>query len=351
MSIIMLSASLGTAIGPTVGGILTQYLSWHWIFFINVPVGIFAILLGAKVIPSTTPPVAGAGAFDKAGAALVFVGLASLVFVVSEGEALHWTSPIILGAAALAIVTLGLFVRQELAHADPLLDLRLFKSRNFFLANILLFLVFFSFSGISYLLPFYLEYVHSYSTSNAGLIMTSLSFAMMVAGLIAGAAFNRVGPRRLCILSCIPLILGYFMMTKLFVHTSTGFVVLALALIGFGLGLIVTPVTTLIMMSVSKAKAGMISSLTSLERTAPLSIGIAIFNLILILGVVGIANRYAVTYNSPSGIKMEVLSGGFDIAFLLSLALGIVILIISFALKEEIHPDYAEEAKLLRKGH
>ena len=105
------------------------------------------------------------------------------------------------------------------------------------------------------------------------------------------------------------------------------------------------------MMSVSKAKAGMISSLTSLERTAPLSIGIAIFNLILILGVVGIANRYAVTYNSPSSIKMEVLSGGFDIAFLLSLVLGFVILAISFALKEEIHPDYAEEAKLLRKGH
>jgi len=132
MSIIMLFASLGTAIGPTVGGILTQYLSWHWIFFINVPVGIFAILLGAKVIPSTTPPVAGTGAFDKAGAAFAFVGLASLVFVVSEGEALHWTSPIILGAAVLAIVTLGLFIRQELGHADPLLDLRLFKKQELF---------------------------------------------------------------------------------------------------------------------------------------------------------------------------------------------------------------------------
>lgn len=351
MSIIMLFAALGTAIGPTVGGILTQYLSWHWIFFINVPVGIFAILLGAKVIPASAP-AAGSGTFDKAGAGLVFVGLASLVFVVSEGEALHWTSPVILGAAVLAVVTLGWFVRNELCAADPLLDLRLFKNRNFFLANLLLFLVFFSFSGISYLLPFYLEYVHSYDTSTAGLIMTSLSFAMMVAGLIAGVAFNRLGPRRLCILSCIPLICGYFMMTKLFVHTSTGFVIVALALIGFGLGLIVTPATTLIMMSVSKAKAGMISSLTSLERTAPLSIGIAIFNLILIMGVVGVADRYAVTYNSPADIQMQVLSAGFDIAFLLSLALGVVILVISLALKEEIHPDYAEEAQLLlRKGH
>ena len=139
------------------------------------------------------------------------------------------------------------------------------------------------------------------------------------------------------------------MMTKLFVHTATGFVVIALALIGFGLGLIVTPATTLIMMSVSKAKAGMISSLTSLERTAPMPIGIAIFNLILIIGITGIANRYAVTYSSPADIKMEVLSAGFDIAFLLSFVLGIVILAISLALKDEIHPDYTEDAQTLHK--
>ncbi|MFA7694881.1 MAG: MFS transporter [Methanoregula sp.] len=351
MSIIMLFAALGTAIGPTIGGILTQYLSWHWIFFINVPVGIFAILLGAKVIPASSP-VGNNGGFDKAGAGLVFVGLASLVFMVSEGETLGWASPVILGAAVLAVITLGGFVRHELGAADPLLDIRLFRNRNFFLANLLLFLVFFSFSGISYLLPFYLEYVHSYDTSTAGLIMTSLSFAMMVAGLIAGAAFNRLGPRRLCILACFPLILGYFMMTKLFVHTSTGFVIVALGLIGFGLGLIVTPATTLIMMSVSKTKAGMISSLTSLERTAPLSIGIAIFNLILIVGVIGVAKNYDVTLKSPADIQMQVLSAGFDIAFLLSLVLGIVILIIALAIKEEIHPDYTDEAKiLLGKSH
>ena len=93
MSIIMIFASLGTALGPSIGGVLTQYLSWHWIFFINVPVGIIAILLGAKVIPASIPR-AGSAAFDRAGAALAFAGLASLVFVVSEGESLGWTSPV-----------------------------------------------------------------------------------------------------------------------------------------------------------------------------------------------------------------------------------------------------------------
>jgi EmrB/QacA subfamily drug resistance transporter len=339
-------AALGTALGPTIGGILTQYLSWHWIFFINIPVGIVAILLGAKVIPESCP-VQREGGFDKPGAVLAFIGLASLVFVVSEGSVFGWTSPVILAMAVLMVVSLAWFVRNELAADDPVLDIRLFKKRNFVIANLILILVFFSLSGINYLLPFYLEYVHSYDTSTAGLIMTALSFAMMVAGLISGIVFNRVGPRRLCILASLPLILGYFLMTMLRTYTSMGFVILALALIGFGLGLIVSPITTMIMMSVSRSKAGMLSSLTSLERNGPQSIGIATYNALLILGVVMIAKSYDITKEAPANIKLEVLSAGFDIAFILSLIMGIVILILSIAVKEEIHPDYAAEAKTL----
>ncbi|HNX18055.1 MAG TPA: DHA2 family efflux MFS transporter permease subunit [Methanoregula sp.] len=347
MSIVMLCASLGTAIGPTIGGVLTQHLSWHWIFFINVPVGIIAILLGAKVIPESQPTT-DPTAFDKAGAGLVFVGLASLVFVVSEGETFGWTSPVILGVTALTIITLGWFVKRELGLFDPLLDLRLFRNRNFFLANLLLGLVFLSFSGIEYLLPFFLQYVHNYDTSTAGLILSSLAFAMMISGIIAGAAFNRTGPRRLCIIACIPMIIGYYMMTMLDVHISTAFVVVSLALIGFGLGLLVTPLTSLIMMSVSKTKAGMVSSLTSLERQAPCSIGIAIYNLLLIESVIMVAKSHAVTLQSPKDIQLEVLSAGFDLAFTLSLVLGIIIFVIALLIKEEIHPDYEEEAKILR---
>ena len=156
MGIVMTLAALGTALGPTIGGFLTQYFSWHAIFFINVPVGIVAVLLGAQVIPRNTGQKALAG-FDTTGAGLVFVGLASLLFVVSEGDSIGWTSPGILALAALAIVTLAWFVLHELRAADPVLDLRLFRNRNFLLTNLLLSLVFFSFAGINYLLPFYPE--------------------------------------------------------------------------------------------------------------------------------------------------------------------------------------------------
>ena len=143
MGIVMTLAALGTALGPSIGGYLTQYFSWHAIFFINIPVGIVAILLGEKVIPRDTGKRELTG-FDTTGAGLGFVGLASLLFVVAEGNSLGWTSPFILALAALALVTLGGFVRHELATTDPILDLRLFKNRNFLMTNLILSLVFFS---------------------------------------------------------------------------------------------------------------------------------------------------------------------------------------------------------------
>jgi len=128
MGIIMTVAALGMAIGPTIGGVLTQYLSWHWIFFINVPVGIVAVLLGAKVIPE---PVRGAEVtgFDWTGSVLICAGLAALLFSLSEGDALGWTSVYITGAFVIAVLTLGWFVLHELKTADPLLELRPFITK------------------------------------------------------------------------------------------------------------------------------------------------------------------------------------------------------------------------------
>jgi EmrB/QacA subfamily drug resistance transporter len=343
MGIVMTMAALGTALGPTIGGVLTQYLSWHWIFIINVPVGIFAVALGAKVIPEAVGRERLEG-FDRAGAGLVFVGLASLLFVVSEGASLGWTSPAILVLGAIAVATLAWFVLNELRVADPLLDIRLFKNRNFVISNLILSLVFFSFAGINYLLPFYLKYVRNYDTSDAGLIMTSLSFAMMGAGVLSGMLYNRAGPKVLCIAASVSLTGGYFMMTRLGTGSTPGYLVASLVLIGFGLGLMITPVSNMIMNAVTKTKQGMVSSLTGLERFAPLTLGIAVFNLIFVQGVIAIAGSQQVTRTSPAELQVGVLAAGFDFAFLLSFVLGIVILLLALVVRPEIHPDYLNKA-------
>jgi EmrB/QacA subfamily drug resistance transporter len=339
MGIIMTIAALGMAIGPTIGGVLTQYLSWHWIFFINVPVGIFAVLLGARVIPpsGTHDKLEG---FDTTGAALVFAGLAALLFAVSEGERYGWTSPVIIVAFALAAILLCSFARQELRTPDPLLELRLFANRNFLVTNLVVSLVFFSFAGVNYLLPFYLEYVLGYETSFAGLILTVLSFAMMVAGLLAGVLFDRVGGRALCIAAGFVLAAGYFLLIHLKADTTTLFVSGCLLLVGFGLGMMITPASYIIMNSVARKYQGMVSSLTSLERFAPMTIGIAFFNLVFLEGVALIAAHRGVTQEAPAAMRLQVLASGFDLAYLVTFIIGIVILFLALFVREEIHPDY-----------
>lgn len=342
MGIIMTVAALGTAIGPTIGGLLTQYVSWHWIFFINVPIGILSVIIGMKAIPGQSDRNTALSGFDRSGAAFIFIGLAALLFAVSEGEVLGWTSPAILVSGAVAAVSLGLFVWRELHTSEPLLELRLFGKRNFLFTNLILVLVFFGFSGINYLLPFYLQYVLGYETSAAGMVLTSLSFAMMVSGLAAGLLYNRLGGRILAIAAAAIIAAGYYMMTHLQANTTIAYVVAALIVIGFGLGLMVTPVSNMIMNSVAKRYQGMVSSLTSLERFAPMTIGIAIFNLIFVQGVLRIAENRAITMQSPVEVKMHLLSAGFDIAFFGAFIVAVVVLVLAFLARQEVHPDYLD---------
>ncbi len=324
------------------GGFLTQYLSWHWIFFINVPVGIIALLLGLRVIPGQQSHHAVEG-FDRAGAGLIFVGLAFLLYGFSEGTNLGWTSPVIIGSLGLAVVLLGMFVWKELHIKNPILEIRLFLDKTFLIINLVIFLVFFSLSGVNYLLPFYLEYVGGYSTSEAGLILTALSVAMMVAGIIAGMLYNRLGGRLLSSIAAVVLLIGYFLITHLRIDTPVIFVTVCLLCIGFGLGLIITPISNMIMTSAPKKYQGMVSSLTSLERFAPMTIGIAIYNVIFIQGMTTIASHYDITKNAPVEIQMKVLTAGFDLAFLLSFIIGIVILVLTLMARYTMHPDYQNE--------
>ncbi len=342
MAIIMTVAALGMAIGPTIGGILTEYLSWGWIFFINVPVGIIALLLGIKVIPEVSSSVR-TEVFDKIGAVLIFVALGLLLFAFSEGETIGWTDPVIVGSLIISVLAFVLFSWQEHRISSPLLDLSLFKDKNFLMSNLVLILLFLTMGGLNYLLPFYLELVQGFSTSNAGLILSGLSFAMMIAGLIVGVLYNRIGGKKLSIIAGFLLAIGYYLMTYLKTDTTLGFVLLCLILIGLGIGLMITPVSNIILMSVPKRYAGMTSSLISLERFAPMTIGIALFNLIFFQGMLTIAKNHGVTMDAPVNIKTAVLVAGFDLTFFSAFILGIITLLLIIVIKVKVDPEYLED--------
>jgi MFS family permease len=223
---------------------------------------------------------------------------------------------------------------------DPILEISLFKDRNFLIMNLVICLIFFSLSGVTYLMPFFLEYVSGYSTVNAGLILTSLSLAMMVSGLLAGILYDKIGGRHVSIIAAFILIAGYYLITHLAVDSTTVFVTLCLGILGFGLGMIVTPLCNMIMTSSSKKYEGMVSSLISLDRFVPLTIGIAFFNSFFIRGMLSIAKQYGVTQQSPALIQLKVLTAGFDLSFFVAFVIGILIFILTLVLRYKMHPDY-----------
>ncbi|HJJ38963.1 MAG TPA: DHA2 family efflux MFS transporter permease subunit [Methanocorpusculum sp.] len=334
---VMLFASVGMALGPTLGGLITQFISWHWIFFINVPVGIIAVIFGLFVIPKDTKKESSLKGFDGIGAALIFVGLAGLLFAISEGSVFGWTSLPILLSFALALIGIGGFILRERKVKSPILDLSLFKNKAFLLLNIIFFLHFFVFAGVNYLLPFFLQYVKDIPTFASGLIMTVMSIGIMITGILGGVLYQKFLSReKILIISGVVLIaLGFFFLTRLNPVGHMGFVVAGLLTIGLGLGLNTAVITALILGSVSSDKQGMASSLTGIERMAPITIGIAAFNLIFVSAARYLLRNETIISSPLSSSVLSDLTVGFDFCFMIALGISLIILVLCFFFKEK----------------
>ncbi|MDO5844054.1 MAG: DHA2 family efflux MFS transporter permease subunit [Methanocorpusculum sp.] len=336
MTVVTIFAGIGMALGPTLGGYLTEYLSWNWIFFINVPVGIIAVILGFIVLPKDKSEKSSMKGFDVSGAALIFIGLAGILFGVSEGNTQGWTSVPVIVSLILGIVCVVGFIIRELKAKQPVLDLRLFKNKTFLILNIIFIIMFFTFAGANYLLPFYLQYVQGLSTSSSGLILTVMSFGMMIAGVISGFIYAKlIGKIKYIIMvGAILMALGFFFLSKLSPVSGIWVVVSGLALLGFGIGLMLTPLSTLMMGSVPANKQGMVSSLTGLERFGPMTLGIAFFNILFVEAIKFNVKHSGITEKPPADIAAVILSHGFDFCFLIACIVAVAMIVLSIFIKE-----------------
>ncbi|MDO9539259.1 MAG: DHA2 family efflux MFS transporter permease subunit [Methanocalculus sp.] len=339
LGMITVFAAFGAAVGPIIGGMLTQYLSWNWIFYINVPVGFIAILLGMYSIPATPPVGQTKTAFDSLGAILVFTGIGFLIYTVSQGASIGWTSPQILITAAISAVSLLFLVYHELRTPDPLVDFRLFTKRNFLIANLILVLTYFLFAGVNYILPFFLEIVRAFDTSTSGIIMTCLSGALMISGILSGVMINRFGNRKLCILGSVIVSAGYAMFIFFSKDVSLHYIALTLAVVGFGLGFLISPGTNMVMGMASRDKHGMVSSLINVERFGPMTLGISFVSMLFIQAILAVGTHRNVTTTSPGNLIIDAVSTGFDLVFVVLFALSVIIIALALLSKDEIHPD------------
>jgi len=271
-------ASLGVAIGPTLGGVLVEEFGWRSIFLVNVPVGVVVIFLSLRFVAESRDERP--RQLDLPGQGLFVVAVGCLAYAVIEGPKAGWGSPLILALFAVAVVGGFAFVLAERRTADPMMDIALFRDREYSLAVVTLFMVLFSVYGMLLLATQYLQNVRGYSAVQTGLMILPFSIGTTIFALVAGRLVGRFGARRPVLFGLAALICGLLAL----VASGSGsvpLVLVAFGLCGIGAGLSVTPVTTIAMTSVPPQRAGMASGIMSAQRAIGSTVGYAVLGSVL----------------------------------------------------------------------
>ncbi len=278
MGVFGVPALLAPALGPTLGGYLVTYAGWQLIFYINVPIGIIAVILSVMFIREYRPE--GQRRFDLLGFFLSTLSLATILYALSSASTDGWGSATVLGFMAIGLLSLAIFITVELIIANrggqPLLDLRLFANGPFragMIANV--FVIFGLFGGL-FLFPIYLQNIRGQSAFQAGLILLPQALASMVSVIIGGRLVDRFGVRAVMIPGLLILIVATWQLTNISVYSSFGWLQLMLVLRGLALGLTVQPLTVATMSEVSPRQLAQASSLSTVNRAIASSLGIAI---------------------------------------------------------------------------
>jgi EmrB/QacA subfamily drug resistance transporter len=305
--------SLGIAAGPILGGFITEYTSWHWIFFINVPIGIAAVVVASWLLPKD-PPVTERGRFDYAGSVLIIAALVSMLYPLNRGLEFGWTSPIIVGSFCVSLCCWVLFVRHEQRSASPLVDMQLFASKNFVLGNIAGMMLMLVDCGTLFLMPFFLENVKGISVEIAGLLLAVPAISLMVVGPFAGGLSDRCGSRTITTLAALLAAVTLFLIAGFDVTTGFPYIIATLALLGIALGLFFPPNMSRILGSGCKATSGgegVASSTMMTIRNVGAVIGVALFGTIAVYVIEETMAVLGTQHLTP-----DIMVTGFSAAFL-----------------------------------
>jgi DHA2 family multidrug resistance protein len=272
------------AIGPTLGGWITDSASWRWVFLINVPVGVVLTILLSTMIHDSPELVRLRAAklaqglrIDYLGFALIAIGLGFLQIVLDKGQEDDWfESPFIVWTAIGSVVSLIAFVIWELGQDDPIVDIRLLADRNFAFANVLMFMLGFLLLGSTVLLPELVQLLLGYTSTDAGLVLTPGGFAIMLMMPIIGRLVSTVDSRYLISIGLAIIGLAMFNMTKFDLATDYGTFMWARIYQALGLAFLFIPINAAAFRGISPAKSGSASAIINVSRNIGGSVGISL---------------------------------------------------------------------------
>ncbi|HLV97664.1 MAG TPA: MDR family MFS transporter [Ktedonobacterales bacterium] len=276
--VLSISALMAPAVGPTLGGYLVTYASWPLIFYINVPIGVVAIILTLLLLRER--PAEGRQRFDLPGFVLVASGLAAVLYALSNASSSGWSSPSVFGTliAGLGLLVSFAVIELRAAHRSkqPLVELHLFANRPFLSSNIVNALVSFGFFGSLILLPIYLQNLRGLTAFQAGLFTLPLAFAAVLAAVVGGRIVDRFGPRVLLFPGIILMSLSSWQLAQVQLSTSYAWLILIAAVRGLGLGCLVQTLTVAALSKVPPRQFTQASSLNTVIRFVFTSLGIAV---------------------------------------------------------------------------
>jgi EmrB/QacA subfamily drug resistance transporter len=333
-------SAMALAIGPLVGGLITENVSWHWVFYVNVPVGLLGLVAAWLLVPESRD-TSHEQRLDVPGLALSGVGLFALTFALIEANSYGWTSGVILGLFALAAVALSLFVVLELRQRLPMFDLRLFRNSTFAGANVVALLVTLAMFGVFFFVSLYMQNVLGYSPTEAGATFLPMTLLIIVVAPLAGRLSDRFGSRWLMAGGLSLVAVHLMLLARLGADAGFWTLVPALVIGGVGMATTMTPMTAAAMSAVPVDKSGVGSGMLNTFRQVGGALGIALMGAI-VSHQAGVA---AADGAAPVDAFLDGLHVGLYVAAAIALAGAIVaaLTIRSHATFEPAMADGAEQ--------
>lgn len=311
------------ATGPVLGGLLIVKLSWHWVFFVNVPIGIAVFLYGLFFLEEHHE--GGVKGFDLPGFLLAGIGLALTMYALSEGANYGWTAIDIVASGIIGLICLVAFVIVELRSTHPILNLYLFRNRGFRTGNLITFFSSAGFLGILYAAPLFLQQGRGVSALTSGLTTFPEAIGILVGTQIATRIYPTVGPRRLAVSGLVGMTIAVALMCLMGQDTTLWLMRSLMFLTGASIAFSFTSVQAASFATITSAETGQASALFNAQRQIGASFGVALIS--------GVLSAVGMTQLSASGAVVPNLTA-YHAAFLASAALAFIAASIGLTIRD-----------------